>query len=209
MRKSAGGNFSKLPVEDPETGDVLAVIETPRGSRNKYAFDETWAKAILPQGNVFPFDFGFIPSTKADDGDPLDLLVLLEDSVPMGCALSVRLIGAIEAEQKEKGEVWVRNDRLVGVATHAHMHANVTSLRDLDSRLLDEIEAFFAHSTGSKVRNFAFSIAAGRSRPRSSLTQQGANRRTNEFRTRSILGGAGVGRLDAWNGRSRQAGSPV
>jgi inorganic pyrophosphatase len=76
---------------------------------------------------VFPFDFGFIPSTKADDGDPLNLLVLLEDSVSMGCALSVRLIGAVEAEQKEKGEVWVCNDRLLGVATHAHVHANVKS----------------------------------------------------------------------------------
>lgn len=131
MRKAAGGNFSKLPVEDPETGDVLAVIETPRGSRNKYAFDLDLGtfrlKAELPEGNVFPFDFGFIPSTKADDGDPLDLLVLLEDSVPMGCAISVRLIGAIETEQKEKGEAWVRNDRLVGVATQAHVHAHVIS----------------------------------------------------------------------------------
>ena len=124
------------------------MIETPRGSRNKYAFDLDLGafrlKAVLPQGNVFPFDFGFIPSTKADDGDPLDLLVLLEDSVPMGCAISVRLIGAIEAEQKEKGEAWVRNDRLVGVATHAHVHTDMKSLKDLDSRLLDEIEAFFA-----------------------------------------------------------------
>src|ERR1700704_4394149 len=98
MRKSAGGNFSKLPVEDPKTGDVLAVIETPRGSRNKYAFDLDLGtfrlKAVLPQGNVFPFDFGFIPSTRRTMA-----IRLLEDSVPMGCALSVRLIGAIEAEQ--------------------------------------------------------------------------------------------------------------
>jgi inorganic pyrophosphatase len=68
-----------------------------QGEANKYAFDLDLGafrlKAVLPQGNVFPFDFGFIPSTKADDGDPLDLLVLLEDSVPMGCAISVRLIG--------------------------------------------------------------------------------------------------------------------
>src|SRR5437868_12860152 len=74
MQKSVGTNFSKLPVEDPETGDVLAVIETSRGSRNKYAFDLDLGafrlKSVLPQGNVFPFDFGFIPSTKADDGDP-------------------------------------------------------------------------------------------------------------------------------------------
>src|ERR1700730_12783204 len=88
--------------------DVLAVIETPRGSRNKYAFDLDLGafrlKAVLPQGNVFPFDFGFIPSTKTNDGDPLDLLVLLEDSVPMGCAISVRLIGAIgRAEGEGRG----------------------------------------------------------------------------------------------------------
>jgi inorganic pyrophosphatase len=72
----------------------------------------------------------------------------------MGCALSVRLIGAIEAEQKEKGEVWVRNDRLLAVATHAHVHANVKSLRDLDSCLLDEIEAFFAHYNKLEGKEF-------------------------------------------------------
>jgi inorganic pyrophosphatase len=181
MRKSVGVNFSKLPVEDPETGDVLAVIETPRGSRNKYAFDEDLGmfrlKAILPQGNVFPFDFGFIPSTKADDGDPLDLLVLLEDSVPMGCAISVRLIGAIEAEQKEKGEAWVRNDRLVGVATHAHVHADVNSMKDLDSRLLDEIEAFFAHYNRLEGKEFRVLDRCG---PKSAAKLVDAARRKSE-----------------------------
>ncbi|MGH6838503.1 MAG: inorganic diphosphatase [Methylocella sp.] len=158
MLKSAGENFSKLPIEDPKTGDVLAVIETPKGSRNKYGFDVDLGafrlEKVLPQGSVFPFDFGFIPSTKADDGDPLDLLVLLEDPVPVGCTVSVRLIGAIEAEQKEKGEAWVRNDRLVGVATHAHEHANVKSLKDLDSHILDEIEAFFAHYNRLEGKEF-------------------------------------------------------
>ena len=176
MRKLAGGNFSKLPVEDPKTGDVLAVIETPRGSRNKYAFDLDLGtfrlKAVLPQGNVFPFDFGFIPSTRRTMA-----IRLLEDSVPMGCALSVRLIGAIEAEQKEKGEVWVRNDRLVGVATHAHVHANVTSLRDLDSCLLDEIEAFFAHYNRLEGKEFRVLDRCG---PKSAAKLLDAARRKSE-----------------------------
>jgi inorganic pyrophosphatase len=185
MLKTMGQNFSQLPVEVPTTGDVLALIETPKGSRNKYAFDVDLGafrlEKMLPQENVFPFDFGFIPSTKADDGDPLDLLVPLEDPVPMGCAISVRLIGAIEAEQKEKGEAWVRNDRLVGVATHAHEHANVKSLKDIDSRLLDAIEAFFAHFNKLEGKEFASSIVVGRNRPRSSLAQHGVNRNRNEF----------------------------
>src|SRR5205807_5870126 len=92
---------------------------------------------------------------------PLDLLVLLEDSVPMG-AISVRLIGAIEAEQKEKSKAWVRNDRLVGVATHAHVHADVKSLKDLDSRLLDEIEAFFAHYNRLEGKEFRSASATRR-----------------------------------------------
>ena len=65
--------LSDLPEQDRETGDILAIVETPKGSRNKYDYDPelmTFRLAgVLPAGSVFPFDFGFIPSTKADDGD--------------------------------------------------------------------------------------------------------------------------------------------
>ena len=70
----------KLPPFDPETGELNVIIETPRGSHNKYAYDEQLGlirfKKLLPAGMFFPFDFGFVPSTRSGDGDPLDVLVI-------------------------------------------------------------------------------------------------------------------------------------
>ena len=106
-------SFAILPTFDaPEDGALLAVVETPKGSRNKYAYNHDLRalelRKVLPRGMIFPFDFGFIPSTKAADGDPLDVLLLLDNSVPMGCIVRIRAIGALEAEQREGGR-WTRN----------------------------------------------------------------------------------------------------
>ena len=140
-------SFSTLPSFDPETGDVLVVIETPKGCRNKYDYNEKLGVfelgKVLPSGMVFPYDFGFVPSTEADDGDPIDVLLLLDEPAPMGCVVRTRVIGAIEAEQREKGGDWVRNDRLLAVATHAHLHGNVQSIKEIDPHLLEEMAAFF------------------------------------------------------------------
>jgi inorganic pyrophosphatase len=140
-------SFAKLPTFDPETGDALAVIETPKGSRNKYGYNEALEvfelRKVLPRGMLFPYDFGFIPSTIGQDGDPLDVLLLLDDPAPMGCVIRVRVVGAILAEQLEDQSRWIRNDRLIAVATHAQLHGNVKKLKELNPRLLDEMEAFF------------------------------------------------------------------
>ncbi len=139
--------LASLPTIDPDTDNVTAIIETPKGSPNKYDFDQSWAvfklAGVMPEGSSFPYDFGFIPSTLGEDGDPLDVLVLMDAPVPVGCVLSVRLIGVIEAQQREHSGEWLKNDRLLAVATHAHTHAHVQNLEDLRPRLLDEIEAFF------------------------------------------------------------------
>src|ERR1700752_2495975 len=101
------------PFED--SGDLRVVIETPRGSRSKYSYDPECdcmqLSTVLPEGMILPYDFGFVPSTVGDDGDSLDVLVLMEASVIPGCVVRVRLVGAIEAKQKGKGESWIRNDR--------------------------------------------------------------------------------------------------
>jgi inorganic pyrophosphatase len=102
---------------------------------------------------VFPYDFGFVPSTLGEDGDPLDILVLMEASVIPGCVVRTRLVGAIEAEQKEK-EGWIRNDRLIAIATHAQTHDSAQKLSDLRPHLLDEIKEFFA--TYNKLRGRKF-----------------------------------------------------
>ncbi len=146
--------LSHLPALDPETGEVTAVIETPKGSPNKYDYDPSCGAfrlaGVMPEGSTFPYDFGFIPSTLGDDGDPLDVLLFLDSSVPVGCVLTVRLIGVIEAKQHKEGEKWVRNDRLLAVATHAHTHSHVHDLDDLRPKLLDEIEAFFCNYNEQK-----------------------------------------------------------
>lgn len=150
--------LSRLPALEPASGEVTAVIETPKGSSNKYDYDESCAAfrlaAVMPEGTTFPYDFGFVPSTLGEDGDPLDVLVFLDAPVVVGCALTVRLIGVIEAKQRKKGDDWIRNDRLLAVATHAHTHEHVTTLDDLRPHLLDEIEAFFCHYNEMNGKEF-------------------------------------------------------
>ena len=150
--------LSCLPTIEAESGDILAVIETPKGSPNKYDYEGNCGAfklaGVMPKGSYFPYDFGFIPSTLGDDGDPLDVLVLMDDPAPVGCILTIRLIGAIEAKQQEKAGPWERNDRLLAVATHAHTHSHVKSLDDLQSRLVDEIEAFFINYNEQKGKTF-------------------------------------------------------
>ena len=169
--------LSSLPTLDPETGDVTAVIETPKGSQNKYDYDDRCAAfrlaGVMPQGSSFPYDFGFIPSTLAEDGDPLDVLVLLDAPAPVGCVLTIRLIGVIEAKERATGGPWIRNDRLLAVATHAHTHGHVEKLTDLRPRLLDEIEAFFENYNALKNKEFKPIDRAGPKKARK-LVDEGA-----------------------------------
>src|ERR1700693_2649246 len=94
---------------------------------------------VLPLGMMFPFDFGFIPSTLGEDGDPLDVLVLMDEPLPVGCTLGCRLLGIIEATQEEHGET-TRNDRIIAAARHCKNCTEIHSLRDLDPNILQEIE---------------------------------------------------------------------
>jgi len=134
-----------------EAGDKLVqvVIETPKGSRNKYSFDQDQKtfvlKAALPSGMVFPYDFGFVPRTVADDGDPLDVLVLMDEPAFPGCAVAARLIGVIEGEQIAPKMPPVRNDRLVAVAETTHMYAKFKRLKEMPKHALKEIEEFFVN----------------------------------------------------------------
>jgi inorganic pyrophosphatase len=141
-----------IPTDLPmhSDGHVVVVIETPSGSGNKLKFDDGLGiyrlERVLPAGMTFPFDFGFIPETVADDGDPLDAIVLLDSPVYPSCVVLARLIGILEAEQRSKGDrKWERNDRLVAVAGGPKGHASISSLDDVDSFRLQAIESFFAN----------------------------------------------------------------
>lgn len=108
---------------------------------------------MLPTGAVFPYDFGFIPNTRGGDGDPLDVLVLMDEPVFTGCLVRSRLLGVIEAEQTEKGET-ERNDRLIAVASKSRTNSDLQSLTDLNRKLLEEIEHFFISYNEVKGKKF-------------------------------------------------------
>jgi inorganic pyrophosphatase len=148
-RRLSSLSLLDLPIRDRETGDVTVVVETPKGSHNKYKYDAKCHTlrlgAVLAEGLAFPYDFGFVPSTLGDDGDPLDVLLFLDHGVPPGTAVTARLIGVLEIRQRRGKERWRRNDRFLSVATQAHAHQHLRTLADLLEHLLDEVEAFFLH----------------------------------------------------------------
>ena len=154
--------FERLPPFDQESGYLQVVIDTPKGRRNKFAYDfekQTYVlKAVLPEGMVFPFDFGSIPGTRASDGDPIDVLVLMDEPTFCGCLVEARLLGVIEANQTDTGkggrEKRERNDRLIAVAAESPAHEKVKALKDLDSGLLDQIEHFFVNYNRERGRKF-------------------------------------------------------
>jgi inorganic pyrophosphatase len=127
---------------------LQVIIETPAGSRNKFAFDPEQCifalKKVLPAGMVFPYDFGFLPQTMAPDGDPIDVLLLMDEPTFTGCTVRARLIGVIEGQQLD-GKKKVRNDRLIAVAEANHIYANVRTLKDLPEKWLEELQIFFVN----------------------------------------------------------------
>ncbi|MBW3627736.1 MAG: inorganic diphosphatase [Gemmatimonadetes bacterium] len=141
-----------------EDGELNVIIEAPKGSRNKYAYDpdeELFVlKSVLPAGAIFPFDFGFIPSTLGEDGDPVDVLVLMDEPAFPGCLVPARLVGGIEAEQTERDGATMRNDRLIAVAAKSYTHRDVRSLDDLNANLIGEIEHFFASYNQIRGKRF-------------------------------------------------------
>jgi inorganic pyrophosphatase len=112
---------------------------------------------VLPEGMMFPCDFGFIPSTQSEDGDPLDVLLLMDEPTFPGCLLQCWLVGVIEALQEEKGEEH-RNDRLIAVASQSIRYSDVHDLDDLNNPVLKQVEEFFTNC--QRVRGLKFKIVA-------------------------------------------------
>jgi inorganic pyrophosphatase len=151
------GHFD-LTALDEESGELNVIIETAKGSRNKFNFDEKRGifklGGVLPAGAVFPFDFGFVPATLGEDGDPLDVLVLMDEPAFAGCWVPSRLIGLIKAEQTERDGETMRNDRLIAVAANSHTHRDIRELSDLSSTLVEEIEHFFVSYNAIRDKKF-------------------------------------------------------
>jgi inorganic pyrophosphatase len=175
-RRAAAKTAPKNGQGTPPT--VQVIVETPKNSRNKYKLDEQTHRfalsKLLPEGMVFPYDFGFFPDTESQDGDPLDVLVLCEEPTFCGCQVACRLIGVLRATQKDKGHA-VRNDRLIAVAQASVLHASLTDLAQLEPGVLKQIEDFFTNY--QKVRDIEFTVLAheGPAAAQAILTQASAS----------------------------------
>ena len=166
------------------SGRVNAIVETPAGSRSKFKYSEetgliTLSK-YLPLGMCFPFDFGFIPGTRAGDGDPMDVLIVAEESAFAGCLVTVRILGVVEARQSKRGARSVRNDRLIATPETSKIRPEARSLADLPARAMTQIEQFFITYNRAEGRTFT---VTGRRGPRAAhrLLDE-AERRHRELR---------------------------
>lgn len=160
MAKTKNGSSDPTrlrPFNRRQPDTLTAVIETPGGSRNKFKFDPDLGfytlSGVLPEGMVFPHAFGFVPGTKAADGDPEDILIIMDEPTFTGCVVPTRLLGVLEAEQTEKGKT-ERNDRLIAVAAGSRDYSDAKSLDDLNSNMLKEIEQFFITYNKEKGKKF-------------------------------------------------------
>jgi len=136
---------------------IDAIIETPKGSSEKYDYDPTSGffklKKILPSGMVFPYDFGFIPRTKGEDGDPIDILIFSEFKSFPGCMIECRLIGNIQAKQTD-GKKKIENDRFVGIPIQSVFFQKIKSINDFPNESIKQLEAFFINYNKAEKKIF-------------------------------------------------------
>src|SRR5258705_12743833 len=151
-------NLLKLPTWADEE-HIYAVVETPRGSTCKLDFDPelrlfTLAKPLMA-GLTYPYDWGFIPSTKAQDGDPLDVLVIHDARTYPGVVLRCRPVGILEVEQTSKGKK-ERNDRVFAVPDRSPLETDLRDIRKLPSHAHDELELFFRATNALENKELKF-----------------------------------------------------
>jgi len=140
-------------------GSLNVVVECPRGSRVKCRYEAASGGLRyvrpLPAGVAYPFDWGFIPGTLGEDGDPLDALVLHGAALPAGSVVGCRLLGVLEVRQSERGRT-VRNDRFMVVPTVVAARDRIRSLRDLPGIRRAELEEFFRLAVAGTGKRLSF-----------------------------------------------------
>jgi inorganic pyrophosphatase len=154
-----------------------AVVEAPAGSRVKVYYDpESHGFRIgkfLPLGMVFPLDFAFIPSTLAGDGDPVDLLILPEASLPVGSIVTVQILGILEAEQYKPNKRPKRNDRVIARLTASRLFAEVKHIDALGPTFVSELSTFF--HTYKRLRGQSYDVlSVGGPERAADLIEEGA-----------------------------------
>ena len=178
-------NFFNLPPFT-EDGDVHVVVETPRGSRAKFAYAPklesfAFSKSLLT-GLTYPHDWGFVPSTKADDGDPLDIMVIHDAATFPGLVVACRVIGILQIEQKSKGKA-ERNDRLFAVPRRSHSEQALRDIDDLTKPIRRSLKSSSSRPTSLRTRN---SISSAGRDPRRLCRPSRMRRRLSRKTTNSI-----------------------
>jgi inorganic pyrophosphatase len=143
-------------MEQPKT--VIVMVESPKGFNQKFEYEPQERRfrlsKILPAGLVFPFDFGMIPGTKGEDGDPLDMIVISEAATFPGCMIDCRIIGAFQAEQTERDGKTMRNDRFLGIPVVSQLFPEVSELAQLPESILNQLEHFFKNYNEQAGKEF-------------------------------------------------------
>ena len=150
-------DYLNLPTRNGQNFNV--VVETPRGSRAKFKFEPKIGTFVMSRplalGLHYPFDWGFVPSTRADDGDPIDALVIHDAVSYPGMIIRCRAIAILEVRQTEKG-LTRRNDRIMFVPKTSRRQETLDDLRSLSSQMRDELERFFVASTIGTEKKLEF-----------------------------------------------------
>ncbi|HEX3625610.1 MAG TPA: inorganic diphosphatase [Verrucomicrobiae bacterium] len=174
-----------LTAFNEKDGSVNAIIETPKASAIKYSYSPQShlfrAKRTLPHGMVFPFNFGFVPGTLAEDGDPLDILIVDPEPFVCGCLVKARLLAVIEAEQTEEGKM-VRNDRIVAMAIDEETPPEFLSV-PLDEARIRQIVFFFASYNKINGKEFKH-LRTGDPKDGEALIRKAAKRFERDVKTR-------------------------
>jgi len=157
----------KLPPFFEKTQLVNIVIDTSKATPFKLKFDEKsqvfLVHKAMPLGFVFPFNFGFLPSTRGGDGDPLDVLLLTDFILPTGAVILGKLIAVLEAEQEDrKGKQ--RNDRLIAIPVEATSHEPMLPVVEFSRSLKKAVSEFFVKYNELQERRFRPIRYAGPSR---------------------------------------------
>ena len=158
---------------------VRVVVEASAGMRSKLKYSPSLGAFevhhVLPAGMVFPHDFGFIPSTLGDDGDPLDALVFADESLPTGTVVPCRLIGVLQATQSSAGKPPARNDRFLAVAREGSQYAHWSNLGHVPEAVLAQLEHFFVSYNEQRGIEFR-PVARGDAAAAMLLLEQGRDR---------------------------------
>jgi len=135
-------NLKSLPVGKGAPEVVNMVIEVPRGSGNKYEYDPELGviklDRVLPGAQFYPGDYGFIPSTLAEDGDPLDGIVLSTYPLLPGVVVEVRVVGLLLMEDEKGGDA-----KIIGVVAEDQRLDHIRDIADVPEGIKQEIQHFF------------------------------------------------------------------